>query len=172
MLALFPFLHNTSYPVEYKSCNEDTIILTYEGEAFSVSLFNTKIIKEEGWRKTCSLLDSASEIRIEIDKSSRVQEPIPVYLFADQILIQEQIIKSHYAYPMIKNPEYKYEKRLEAAWGTTPTIAQNNKTTVDTKDHKNITQMYVLASLIIWIVLFLVLFKERRKKARKSQQKA
>ena len=89
MFALFPFLHATSYSAKLVSCSKDQIVLKSQDSEFRVSLFNTKITKEEGWQKTCELLEDATSIRFEIDPSSKIEEPVPVYLFADDKLVQE-----------------------------------------------------------------------------------
>ena len=124
MFALFPFLHATSYSAKLVSCSQDQIVLKSQDSEFRVSLFNTKITKEEGWQKTCELLEDATSIRFEIDPSSKIEEPVPVYLFADDKLVQEELMKQGHAYPMIRNPEYTYEKRLESAYDATQTMAK------------------------------------------------
>jgi len=62
MFALFPFLHATSYSAKLVSCSQDQIVLKSQDSEFRVSLFNTKITKEEGWQKTCELLEDATSI--------------------------------------------------------------------------------------------------------------
>lgn len=163
VFALFPFLHTTSYPAEFVECSQDKILLSSDSKEIEVSLFNTKILNKDGWKKACSLIEDASSIRFEIDPSSKIEEPIPVYLFADDALVQEELMKFEYAYPMIRNPEYIYEKRLEEAYDATKAIAS-----ADVKEKKHspamIAPLYVLGVAILWIMLVLRYMWKRKKK--------
>lgn len=110
LTALFPFLHEKSYKAEMVSCQKDQIIVKSEGSELNLSLFNTKITDDKGWDMTCSLLEEANTVTFEIDPSSKITKDLPVYLFADEMLLQEELLKKGYAYPIIKNPQYTYEK--------------------------------------------------------------
>lgn len=165
MFALFPFLHATSYSAKLVSCAQDQIVLKSQDSEFRVSLFNTKITKEEGWQETCELLEDAKSIRFEIDSSSKIEEPVPVYLFADDKLVQEELMKQGHAYPMIRNPEYTYEKRLESAYDATQTMAKPAE--VKTKSHPALVgPLYFGAAVLLWLLMLLYMLHRRKKKQR------
>lgn len=164
VFALFPFLHTTSYPAELVKCSQEQILLSSNSEEIEVSLFNTKIIDDDGWKKACSLLEDASSIRFEIDPSSKIEEPIPVYLFVNDTLVQEELMKLEYAYPMIRNPEYTYEKQLEEAYDSTKTIAN---AVVEQTEHSSamVAPLYVLGIAMLWILMvFRFVWKRKSKK--------
>lgn len=170
MFALFPFLHATSYTAKLVSCNQDQIILKSQDSDVKVALFNTKITKEEGWKEACGLLEDAKTIRFEIDPSSKIEEPVPVYLFADDKLVQEELMKQGYAYPMIRNPEYTYEKRLEAAYDATQTMAKPAE--VNTKSRPALVgPLYLAGALLLWSLMALYILYRHRKKQKPVQRK-
>ena len=170
LLALFPFLHKTVYPVEYVSCKTGEIIVKHEDETLEISLFNTKITSEKGWNQACSLISEAKQLRIEMDPSSKIEEPMPVYLFADGQLVQEEIIKKEAAYPMIHNPEYTYEKRLEAALDTTKTMA-GTKTVKSTHKPAFVAPLYLAGVLFLWGAMLVYMLHQHRKKRRHKIKK-
>lgn len=163
IVALFPFLHATSYTATLVHCDENKIVIKSEDSEFEVALFNTKITNKRGMEKACMMLKEAKTIRFELDPSSKVEVPIPVYLFADDTLIQETIIKEGYAYPMIHNPEYTYEKRLEQAFDATQTMAKP----VEEKKQKHypyVGPIYLGIALLIWVGMFMYAYRMYRKK--------
>lgn len=163
MLALFPFLHATSYPATLVSCKQNEIVLKSEESDVVVTLFNLKITDPRGWEQACSLIKNTDNLRFEIDPSSSVKEPIPVYLFADDQLVQEEVIKSGYGYPMIKNPEYTYENRLEAAFNSMKTVAKPVEKK-ETKTHASVGPLYLFSIFVIWLVMLFVILKKGKKK--------
>lgn len=164
VVALFPFLHNTKYAVTLVSCKPDEIVLQHEQNRIKVSLFNVHMKQEEeGWIQACSLLEEASDITFEIDASSKIEEPIPVWLFADDILIQEELVKQDYAFPVIHNPEYTYEKRLEEAVSTTQAIAQEAESDERRKWPMQ-GPIFLFMLLLIWSVFVWYIMKIYRQK--------
>lgn len=165
MFVLFPFLHNTIYPASLTSCNSESIIINSQGEDMTVSLFNLNIINEKGWNHTCKMLEEAKEISFEIDASSKIDEPIPVYLFADGKLIQEEIIRNEEGYSVIHNPEYKYQKRLDALDETSLTMA-----TADEQKESEHNRSYGFIYLAVFILLWILLYYQLIYKAKKYKQ--
>ena len=162
LFALFPFLHATSYHGELISCQQDQIVLKLQGENVQVSLFNIKIKEEAGWNKTCDILEHAKKLSVEIDPSSAVSEPLPVYLFADDELLQEVLLKDEEAFIEIRNPEYTYEQRMEEAANTTSVMAK--EPVVETKkQHAKNAPMFFFSILFAWVI-FLIVFMRRKKK--------
>lgn len=167
IFALFPFLHATSYHGELVSCKNEEIILKLQGEEIPVALFNVKIKDEAGWNKTCDLLTSANKITVEIDPSSAITTPLPVYLFADDTLIQEELIKQQEAYIQIRNPEYTYEKQMEDVEKTDMVMASEHET-VDKKTHAKNAPIFLFILSCVWcIFLFIYLLKKKQKKVQK-----
>lgn len=164
VMALFPFLHSTSYKATLSSCQIDQIVVNSEQEKIEVSLFNVRMRDEEaGWVQTCSLLENAEEITFEIDPSSKLDEPLPVWLFADGQLIQEELILQDNAFTMIHNPEYTYQDRLEQASTATQTIA--NLEEQDTVKRRPVQgPLYVGIAFIIWSGMIYIMLRKRRKK--------
>lgn len=162
LLALFPFLHATTYHGELVSCKQNEIVLKLQNENVEISLFNIKLKDDEAWNKTCDLLTKADKIRVEIDPSSAVSEPLPVYLFVDDELLQSLLLKDQQAYIQIRNPEYTYEKELEQAQQSTAVMAQPQKKEVK-KQHAKNAPVFFLFLFVIW-VSFLLDFWYRKKK--------
>lgn len=168
--ALFPFLHNTVYTAKLTSCEANSIVINSQGEDMLVSLFNLNIVSEKGWNQTCTMLKDAKEITFEIDTSSKISEPLPVYLFADGKLIQEELIRSELAYSIIHNPEYKYEKRLEKLQQSSKTMAtQDNE--VDTKHSRSYGFVYLIVFILLWGILYYQLIYKKRKLLKKTMTK-
>lgn len=163
--TLFPFLHATSYPATLVHCDDHKIVIKSENDEFDVTLFNTKITNEKGREKACAMLKEAKHIRFELDPSTKVEVPIPVYLFADDALVQEMIIKEGYAYPMIHNPEYTYEKRLEQAFDTTQTMAKPVKKKQQKQKHyPYVGRLYLGSGCLLWLAMFGYAYKKHQKK--------
>ena len=108
LVALFPYLHEQRYPVQFQSCEKDHIVVADNKTPFEITLFNLRIRDDEGWESVCRILENADKLEIEVDASAQVSEPLPVYLFADDKLIQQSLIEQHRAYTLIHNPEYRY----------------------------------------------------------------
>lgn len=163
-LALFPFLHNTVYSVQVESCSADNITLHYQGASVPVSLFNLKITREEGWGRVCTLLKEANQVTFEVDTNAKIEEPIPVYLFADGVLIQEEVIKNKEGYNMIRNPEYKYAKKLMEMEDSVPVMA-NAHSPETTDRHFSYGWLFLVAFICIWSFLFYhLIYKYKRKR--------
>lgn len=161
LLTLFPFLHGTSYPVTFVSCKQDEIVVRYEEQDMQVSLFNIKIDESAGWNKTCDLLQQASQIKMEIDPSSAINEPVPVYLFADDTLLQSALLKEDLAFIQIKNPEYTYEKQMEEAINATEVVAQPKEQTKKTSYAKT-APLYVLGAIVVWMGMWYVWLRKKK----------
>lgn len=168
LAALFPFLHETSYTAQLVSCRDEVIVLSAQGSEFAVTLFNTKIQQERGWHAACSLLEQAATIRFEIDPAAQVSEPLSVYLFADEVLLQEELMRKGYAYPLIRNPAYMYEERLEEAYGSTQVMAQPvTESENDAAAPPFQGPLYLFLCSLLWMLLLYFLL--RRRKRRKGQ---
>lgn len=162
--ALFPFLHNTVYTAKLTSCESNNIVINSQGEDMIVSLFNLNIIHENGWNRTCTMLKEADEITFEIDPSSKIDEPIPVYLFADGKFIHEEIIRNQEGYSIIHNPEYKYEKQLEELSNISSTVADPSEEN-DEHQSRPYGFVYLFIFVLLWSLLFYhLIYKQKRSK--------
>lgn len=152
---LFPFLHSQLYEVNFYSCEKDRIILTYQDQPFEVRLFNLKMKNDNGWEKACRMIQHAEQLQIEIDASSKIQEPLEVYLFVKDELLQEILIRENLAYTMIHNPEYKYEQKLMDLQNAKQVMGANatNTLQIDTK-----SQGWIFLSLTLFLWLTLVVY--------------
>lgn len=171
VLALFPLLHETSYPAEFQSCSAEGIFLKIKDEVREVQLFNI-VMNEKGTGRVCKALEEAKTITVEIDSSSQVEDPLPVYIFADGNLLQEEVLKNQEGYIAVKNPEYRYEKRMEAAAAAQKTSAKQKQPETVKAHQPSRGYRYLLLFLTIWIVLGILLFKDRfHKKPKKHVDK-
>ena len=121
--SLLPFLHETRYPAEVKGCDAQGITLSAEGELFHAELFNVTYAEEDGWQDACAILAEADEVSFEVDPLVSLEEPLPVYLFADGEMVQERLLQEGKAVLSIRNPNYRYEQQLEAAEPPLQTMA-------------------------------------------------
>ena len=121
--SLLPFLHETRYPAEVKGCDAQGITLSAEGELFHAELFNVTYAEEDGWQDACTILAEADEVSFEVDPLVSLEEPLPVYLFADGEMVQERLLQEGKAVLSIRNPKYRYEQQLEAAEPPLQTMA-------------------------------------------------
>lgn len=167
VLALFPLLHETSYPAEFQSCSAEGIFLTIKGEVSEVQLFNV-VMSDKGSSRVCKALENAETITVEIDSSSQVEEPLPVYIFADGNLLQEEVLRNQEGYLAVKNPEYRYEKRMEAAADVRKTSAKQKQPETVKAHQSSRGYRYLFLFLTIWVVLGFLLFKDRFHKRRKK----
>lgn len=164
MLALFPFLHETTYPVEYVSCKPNEIMVRHEDETIQISLFNTQITNDDGWETTCNIIKDAKKLNFELDPTTKIDDPLSVYLFADGKLVQETIIETKNAYPMIHNPEYTYEAQLESAAALTQVMAKPDKKNIETT-YPIMAPLVLLVCMLLWVVMFsYIVFKLKKKK--------
>lgn len=122
-LALFPYLHEQRYPVQLSRCEKNHIVVIDDKTPFEITLFNLKIEDDAGWEALCQITEAAEQLEIEVDASTQVSEPLPVYLFADDKLVQQSLIEQKHAYTPIHNPEYHYEKELLALEEELPVMA-------------------------------------------------
>lgn len=171
LAALFPFLHATPYEVHIQSCQKEGIVAESEGSKLSLSLFNIRIKNDSGWKKTCSLLEDAEHVTMEVDPSTQITENLSVYLFADGQLLQEELLAKGMAYLLIRNPEYTYEKRMEKAeMQTTQTMA---KPVIEKKHQSYPLQgpVFLGICVLLWMGMLLVYGIHKKKKKTFARKK-
>ena len=79
-------------------------------------------------------------------------------------------MKHGYAYPMIRNPEYTYEKRLEAAYDATQTMAKPAEANIKSRPAL-VGPLYLAGALLLWCVMAVYILYRRRKKQKPAQRK-
>lgn len=164
LLALFPFLHDQTYEVQITSCEQNSIVASYEGVPFTLSLFNIGIKDEKGWQKTCELLTNAERVEIELDTSVSISEPVNAYIFIDDTLLQEQLIKEEIAYTLIHNPEYTYQNKLSQIENSQHVLATSPiKKNSDAYGSTSIWFLFML--FMSWLCMLVYLFIGVRKKS-------
>lgn len=162
LVALFPYLHEQRYPVQYQSCEKDHIVVADNKTPFEITLFNLRIRDDEGWESVCRILENADKLEIEVDASAQVSEPLPVYLFADDKLIQQSLIEQHRAYTLIHNPEYRYEKELLALEEEVPVMG--NATSEEAhSDAYSQGPLFLLFILLSWVGMLIIMILKLRK---------
>lgn len=162
ILSTLPiYLHNQTYPVTLHQCEMNKIIVEDNKIPFEIQLFNLKIKDEEGWNRTCDILEQANTLEIEIDASTNISEPLPVYLFADQELVQKTLIREERAYTQIHNPEYRYESELLEIEQAASTMAvQSSEATRN--EYRSQGWMFLLFLSVAWIVTIIGMLPKRK----------
>lgn len=161
--ALFPYFHSQRYTVNFHSCEAERIIVEDGKEPFAITLFNLKISDEKGWERTCTMLQEAEKLEIEVDPSSQISEPLPVYLFADGELLQKTLVRENHAYTLIHNPEYLYEEELLALEESTSTMAMTEGTQENHNAHSNgwLFLFFIFCSWLITIFMTVRSFQKQ-----------
>lgn len=160
LTALFPFLHETNYEATVTGCDVDKITIKSEQTDMEISLFNTNMLDDEGWSYVCDTLDQAKKISFEIDATSKIEGVVPVYLFADDVLINEALMKKGYAYPTIRNPKYKYEQQLEEAYDSTQVFYEQTTQKEEKKKYPLQGPIYLIIFILLWSMMFVFFIKK------------
>lgn len=153
LAALLPFLHEQVYEAEVTGCDASGITLTSQGTTFESELFNVDYLEEDGWKKTCDLLEDAQQVTFEVDDAVDMQEPLPVYLYADGKMIQVSLLEQKKAYIEIRNPRYRHEDTLEMAQSDQSVMAKSAQPFT----HGSLPLRSYLAYgiiVLIWIFMF------------------
>lgn len=148
LFALFPYLHHQRYEITLEDCEQEHIVVREKKEPFEITLFNLKT-DEAGWEKTCSLLQDADKIEMEIDPSTQISEPLAAYIFIDGELLQKRLIQENNAYTLIHNPEYLYESELLAIEESETVMAINDNEAAS-KDMQTQGRLFFLFIVLSW----------------------
>ncbi|MEG2549893.1 MAG: hypothetical protein RSA06_03600 [Erysipelotrichaceae bacterium] len=154
------FSYGVSYPVALKSCDKGQIFVLYQNETIEISLFNLRL-NEKGKEKICSLIQKEKDLKIEIDSSSALTQPLPVYLFVKNDLIQEKLVSLNMANIAIANPEYKYTRKMEEAKNSIKTIAESKETVIIKGSRHRIGWIFLVSLITLWFLLFYLIFRDK-----------
>lgn len=161
LAALLPFLHEEPYEAKVKSCDANGITLLSEGTTFQSTLFNIEYNQEDGWKDTCAIVTKADSISFEVDDTVKMEEVLPVYLFADGKMVQVTLLEQEKAAIAIHNPNYAYIEELEMAQSGQSVMAAPASALSQRKApiHSYIVYFFVL---ILWAFLFYLLIYSHR----------
>lgn len=162
LAALFPYLHDQRYPIQFHSCEKDHIVVTDKQTPFEITLFNLRIEDDQGWESVCRIIENADKLEMEVDASTQVAEPLAVYLFADDKLVQQSLIEQHHAHTLIHNPEYRYEKSLLALEEEALVMADGAGDEIHSDAYSQ-GPLFLLFILLSWLGMFTVLMLRLRK---------
>lgn len=125
LIFIFPIINvyaNNREEVKlYKCIDGDTIKVIYNNKKVKVRLIaiDTPEINEyysiEATDFTCNKLKSSSKIELEFDKNSKKKDKYNRYLawvFCDDILLQNELVKNGYANVAYLYDNYKYTNKL------------------------------------------------------------
>ena len=127
-------------------------------------------MEEDGWQDTCALLADATQVRFEIDPAVQVEEPLPVYLYADGVMVQVSLLEDHKAYIEIKSPSYLYEDTLEMAEGTRAVMADAQEP-IERGSAPLRSYLAYAFVLGVWLFLFYHLIVRHRNSAHFTQKR-
>ena len=95
---------------------------------------------------------------MEVDPTSKLDDRLPVYLFYDDELLQESLLREDLAYIKIKNPEYMYAKQMETAAQKHTSVAAEEKKE-EKKENAIVAPLYLLAAFGLWCLLLLYVLR-------------
>ena len=171
---------NDTISVTLNKCIDgDTASFNYKDEVIKVRFLaidtpelkddSKRIIKYGNEAKdfTCEKLKRAKKITIEFDNNNDITDKYGRYLgwiFVDDNLLQEEIVKNGYAKVAYLYGDYKYTDTLLKAEKN----AKSKKLNI-WQDEKDLTIIQI--ALIITVVIIVVLLKTKKKKRRKRTKK-
>lgn len=147
MLALFSFLHEERYVANDYQCENNEIKVEYEDTWYDISLFNV-FIKEDA--NVCSYLKG--DVTFEFDSYVKIENPLNVYLFVDDEMLQQTLIDNNEANIKIENPKYKYklqEKEVKVISEVNEDEAHEEVFTTSKK--------IAIAMIMIWLLLVILI---------------
>ena len=160
-------LENNKIKVKFYKCIDgDTASFKYNDEVIKVRFLaidapeleheeqEEEPFAKESFNYTCNQLKKAKKIILEFDNNADRQDKYERYLawvFVDDELLQEKIIKNGYAKVAYLYDDYKYTSKLKRAQRS----AKRNKKGIWC-DSKNYDYLYILIPFIILLFLLLL----------------
>lgn len=111
---------------------------------------------------TCNLLKNASKIEIEYDEKSNKLDKYDrhlVWVFTDDILLQDEIIKNGFADIKYIYGDYKYLNKLNKSLKE----AKKNKLNIWSNSDNSLDYIFAILSIMGILLLFIFNKKERKK---------
>ena len=187
-LLLFPLSVEAKEKVSLKECIDgDTVKFQINEETVTARFLaiDTPEIKhgnqeeqpygKEASEYTCNALTNAKKITIEYDENSEQKDKydrILVWVFVDDTLLQEDLVKKGYAKVAYLYGDYKYTKTLQEkelqAKQKQLRIWSSEKSDLEFND--TVTLLITIGLLIIGIIMFLTNKSYRKKKIAKVKK--
>lgn len=158
MLALFSFLHEERYEVSDYTCKNNVIKVEYEDMWYDVSLFNVFIEEESD---VCSYLHD--EVSFEFDSYVKIENPLNVYLFVNDELLQQTLIDNKEASIKIANPKYKYQLTKKDT-KVMKEVAEGQEQDNVFSTSKKIAIAFIVIYLLLCVLLLCLKVKRNTKK--------
>ena len=117
---------------------------------------------------TCNLLKNAKKIEIEYDENSDKFDKYDrhlVWVFVDDELLQNIIVKEGYADVKYLYGDYKYTNILQESLKT---AKENNLNMWKSEQNNNYQNIYITIIVLLLIIIFYILNKSFRKKINKK----
>ncbi len=139
--------------VELERCEGESLVFSKEEQTFQATYFNVRM-NEEAYAKACGYLNEAKVIQVEADPQSNLSQPVPLYIFVDGELLQKKLIEQGVSEIAIRNPEYLYEKEMEAAETEVVMARVNEESFADHRqsDYFYIPLLIVISCFLNWVL--------------------
>ena len=133
-------------------CDEDQITVVLQDQIIPVVLFDVQV-NEQGQERACHILNEAEEIRIELQPGHTHSLPLPVWLFADDQLVQKTLLEHREAEILIANPTYLYMDQLLEVQDSVSGMRETEADYTYARDRGQICILVLLTLLIMMIVV-------------------
>ena len=144
----------TYYPVEITSCDQN-IQVKFEERTQTLELFNVEV---QDMKRACELLQNASAVHIAFEPNIQQKDILSAWVFVDDKLLQNEIIKNGYGSVAYLYNEYKYTNILKES----EIFAKKNHLGIWI-DTSNNNVIYVVVIIIIGVSIFIYLKNKLKK---------
>lgn len=183
LLMLFPFFVNAKEIVKFDSCVDgDTFKIILNDEKVTVRMLaidtpeTVHPTKEDGYygvgssEYTCNSLKMAKKLELEYDSNSDKYDKynrILAWVFVDDYLLQDNLVKYGYAEVAYLYGEYKYTDILKDH----QEIAKAQKLGIWSENKEDNSRIYTIIGLII-VSILATIYKNYKKKLKKKLKKS
>ena len=133
-------------------CDGHQIIIILQDQSIPVVLFDVRV-SGQGQHRACQMINEAEEIRIELQPGFTHNTPLPVWLFADDQLIQKTLLEHREAQILIANPTYLYMRQLLEVQDSVMEQGDPGSDYTYTTDRGQFCLLFLSAILIVMIVV-------------------
>lgn len=156
VLTFLPFFQDTQYPCTLHACRNGIVEVNFKDEIQKLELFNITL-EEDGGSALCEIVEDASLLSFSYDPGNDQE----VYLFADEQLVQTQLLRQGKASLQIANPSYAYgEEMIEASRNIY--MVNGDASSVFRQADAAVAPMYFAIALLLWLVLGFALLKTHK----------
>ena len=133
-------------------CDDSRITVVLQDQIIPVVLFDVQV-SEQGQYRVCQILNESEEIRIELQPGFTESIPLPVWLFADDQLVQKILLDHREAEILIANPTYLYMDQLLEVQDSVMHKSDYESDYVYTRERGQLCLLFLSAILIVMIVV-------------------